>query len=91
MRTTRSNRLLALWLMGLLVLAGTAARAADDTRAEEIVQGKCFICHGAEGESSSPVFPRLAGRGRSCSTRRARRGSTARSFAGWFAGAATTA
>ena len=23
--------------------------------------GKCFICHGAEGESSSPVFPRLAG------------------------------
>jgi cytochrome c553 len=25
------------------------------------VQGKCFICHGAEGESSSPVFPRLAG------------------------------
>ncbi|MCU0624824.1 MAG: cytochrome c4, partial [Gemmatimonadaceae bacterium] len=27
----------------------------------EIVQGKCFICHGADGESSSPVFPRLAG------------------------------
>jgi cytochrome c553 len=35
--------------------------AADVTRAEEIVQGKCFICHGADGESSSPVFPRLAG------------------------------
>ena len=35
--------------------------AADLARAEEIVQGKCFICHGAEGESSSPVFPRLAG------------------------------
>ena len=30
-------------------------------RAEEIVQGKCFICHGVDGESSSPVFPRLAG------------------------------
>lgn len=30
-------------------------------RGEEIVQGKCFICHGAAGESSSPVFPRLAG------------------------------
>ena len=30
-------------------------------RAEEIVQGKCFICHGANGESSTPVFPRLAG------------------------------
>jgi cytochrome c553 len=30
-------------------------------RAQEIVSGKCFICHGADGESSSPVFPRLAG------------------------------
>jgi cytochrome c553 len=37
------------------------ATAADLKRAEEIVAGKCFICHGAEGESSSPVFPRLAG------------------------------
>ena len=33
----------------------------DVARATEIVQGKCFICHGADGESSSPVFPRLAG------------------------------
>ncbi len=39
----------------------TATQAADLTRAVEIVEGKCFICHGAEGESSSPVFPRLAG------------------------------
>ena len=38
-----------------------AAHAADLTRAVEIVEGKCFICHGTEGESSSPVFPRLAG------------------------------
>jgi len=50
----------------LLALLATAAllpstRAADLTRAVEIVEGKCFICHGAEGESSSPVFPRLAG------------------------------
>jgi len=35
--------------------------AADLKRAEEIVQGKCFICHGMDGESSSPLFPRLAG------------------------------
>ncbi len=40
---------------------GAAAAADDAKRAEEIVQGKCFICHGADGESSSPVFPRLAG------------------------------
>lgn len=34
---------------------------ADLARAEEIVQGRCFICHGSNGESSSPAFPRLAG------------------------------
>ena len=44
-----------------LLLASTAARADDVKRAEEIVQGKCFVCHGADGESSSPAFPRLAG------------------------------
>ncbi len=44
-----------------LLLAAGAAPAADLARAEEIVQGKCFICHGVDGESSSPVFPRLAG------------------------------
>ena len=43
------------------LLAALPAAAADLKRAEEIVMGKCFICHGAEGESSSPVFPRLAG------------------------------
>ena len=45
--------------MALLLLG--VAQAADPARAEEIVQGKCFICHGTDGESSSPVFPRLAG------------------------------
>jgi len=25
------------------------------------VRGKCFICHGADGEISSPIFPRQAG------------------------------
>lgn len=44
-----------------LCLTHLPSRATDATRAEEIVQGKCFICHGADGESSSPVFPRLAG------------------------------
>ena len=44
------------------LLLGLVANAqADLARAEEIVQGKCFICHGANGESSSPAFPRLAG------------------------------
>jgi cytochrome c553 len=49
---------LAAWLLPL----GAAAQvAADAERGEAIVQGKCFICHGSAGESSSPVFPRLAG------------------------------
>ena len=42
-------------------VAGGFARAADAARAEEIVQGQCAVCHGADGESSTPAFPRLAG------------------------------
>jgi cytochrome c553 len=52
----------AISLASVLLFASSAATAADDAaRAEEIVQGKCFVCHGTDGESSSPVFPRLAG------------------------------
>ena len=52
-----------LHILATALLFGTAPLAwADDMkRAEDIVQGKCFVCHGADGESSSPVFPRLAG------------------------------
>jgi cytochrome c553 len=50
-----------LGVAALLLGMSPASRAADDPRALEIVQGKCFICHGIDGESSSPVFPRLAG------------------------------
>jgi len=46
-------------LASLLAIA-PVAQANDAARAEEIVQGQCAICHGAEGESSTPVFPRLA-------------------------------
>ena len=34
---------------------------ADEARAKKIVSGVCIVCHGAQGESSSEVFPRLAG------------------------------
>lgn len=43
------------------LLSQAQPTAGELARAEEIVQGKCFICHGVDGESSSPVFPRLAG------------------------------
>lgn len=53
-------------LAGGMLLAATPGLAADNRkpdlqRAEEIVSGRCFLCHGLEGESSSPMFPRLAG------------------------------
>ena len=34
-----------------LALAQGPAGAADLARAEEIVKGQCFICHGERGES----------------------------------------
>lgn len=43
---------------------GTAlapAQAADLARAQAIVAEKCHLCHGLEGESSSAIYPRLAG------------------------------
>ena len=55
------RRMFATTAVSVLIATAQAGAFADEKRAEEIVQGKCFICHGADGESSSPVFPRLAG------------------------------
>lgn len=43
------------------LLGGSAMAQADEARAKKIVSGVCFVCHGAEGESASEVFPKLAG------------------------------
>ncbi len=54
----------ALALAALAASLATQALAADKVdlkRAEEIVSGRCFLCHGVEGEAASAVFPRLAG------------------------------
>jgi cytochrome c553 len=53
--------ILQLGASALLLALTSLAAAADDPRALEIVQGKCFLCHGVDGESASPLFPRLAG------------------------------
>jgi len=45
----------------LAAVCSTAQAQVDEARARKIVAGVCFVCHGAEGESSSEVFPRLAG------------------------------
>ena len=49
------------WLLAACFAAGAAWGQADEARAKKIVAGVCFLCHGMEGESSSEVFPRLAG------------------------------
>jgi cytochrome c553 len=48
-------------LATLLTTPVFADAKADLARAEEIVAGRCFLCHGMEGEAASQVFPRLAG------------------------------
>lgn len=58
------KRLVVLWAAGLgLPLAAVAADLpkVDLARAAEITGGRCALCHGAEGDSSSPLYPRLAG------------------------------
>lgn len=53
--------LLAGSVLLLLSMPCRSDEKADQARAEEIVSGRCFLCHGLQGESASPVFPRLAG------------------------------
>lgn len=50
-------------LGGCVSLSAVAADPPDVdlTRAEEIHMGRCFMCHGTDGESSTPLYPRLAG------------------------------
>jgi len=53
-------------LGALLAIAAPLAIAADPPdvdlqRAEEINMARCFMCHGVDGESSTPLYPRLAG------------------------------
>ena len=45
----------------LSVVVSTTWAQADEARAKKIVAGSCFLCHGEGGESSSEVFPKLAG------------------------------
>ncbi len=47
-------------LLGLLPALAMAA-GPDLARADQIVATRCSLCHGPEGASASPVFPRLAG------------------------------
>ena len=48
------------WLAAFACLV-TPAVADDAARAEALVNGRCVLCHGATGSSSSPLYPKLAG------------------------------
>lgn len=50
-----------LLIAAALCLASSAWAQADEARAKKIANGSCFLCHGAHGESTSEIFPRLAG------------------------------
>jgi cytochrome c553 len=60
-QTSTKHLLQAALLFGAAALTTAVQAQADEARAKKIVGGSCFVCHGAEGESSSEVFPRLAG------------------------------
>lgn len=55
------KRALFLIFLGLSSLAWGTDDAAKMQRAEELVIGRCFLCHGGTGDSSSPLYPKLAG------------------------------
>ena len=52
----------AMWL-GLITPSGADEEAATRLYAERLAVGVCGTCHGADGNSDQPKFPRLAGQG----------------------------
>ncbi len=51
----------AIFSAAIVLLIIPASYAADQNRAIKIVNEKCHLCHGHEGEASNVVYPRLAG------------------------------
>lgn len=46
-----------------LAAFGTSAHAAGDAAAGKAKSAACAACHGADGNSAAPTFPKLAGQG----------------------------
>lgn len=49
----------ALWV--LTAAASAATPAGDRHMAEQLVRARCAMCHGLDGQSPSPLYPKLAG------------------------------
>lgn len=52
---------LGLWIAGALLASGAWA---SELGTAELVSTRCATCHGAEGQSTSPIFPSLAAQNR---------------------------
>ena len=50
--------------VGALLASGTGVALAQSKEAKTLAQDVCSACHGPQGHSISPVFPRLAGQQR---------------------------
>jgi cytochrome c553 len=55
-----ANALARLTIASLLLVSG-AAVAAENSAALDLIRRECSTCHGAQGISTSPMFPNLAG------------------------------
>jgi cytochrome c553 len=61
-RPPTSNTTRTAFALAVALFVSTSVFAqADEARAKKIAGGSCFLCHGAGGESTSEIFPRLAG------------------------------
>lgn len=60
--TVLRERLPALWMAALSFLPAAPAFGDSADRAKAIVTATCAACHGMDGNSVVPTFPKLAGR-----------------------------
>lgn len=56
MRIATGLRTMVIWSLGIC-----SAATAGDRSAEALVEERCQNCHGLQGQSSSPLYPKLAG------------------------------
>ncbi|WP_096086691.1 c-type cytochrome [Agaribacterium haliotis] len=57
------NKLFASLLSAGLLMSATSAMAAGDAAKGEAMAAPCAACHGSDGNSPSPMFPKIAGLG----------------------------
>lgn len=57
----RMHRMIFLALWAVASMAWAATPAGDRHMAERLVRARCALCHGTDGQSASPLYPKLAG------------------------------